>query len=35
LEHNAVRWLTADELSGVDWLPADRVLVPALQALLT
>lgn len=34
LEHNAVRWLTADELSGVDWLPADRVLVPALQSLL-
>jgi 8-oxo-dGTP diphosphatase len=35
LEHNAVRWLTADELAGVDWLPADRVLVPALQVLLT
>lgn len=34
LEHNAVRWLTADELPGVDWLPADRVLVPALQSLL-
>lgn len=34
LEHNAVRWLTADELPGVDWLPADRVLVPALQPLL-
>jgi 8-oxo-dGTP diphosphatase len=35
LEHNAVRWFTADELPGVDWLPADRVLVPALQTLLT
>ena len=34
LEHNAVRWLTADELPDVDWLPADRVLVPALQTLL-
>lgn len=34
LEHNAVRWLTADELPEVDWLPADRVLVPALQDLL-
>ncbi|MFD5831239.1 (deoxy)nucleoside triphosphate pyrophosphohydrolase [Lentzea sp. NPDC060358] len=34
LEHNAVRWCTADELAGVDWLPADRVLVPALQQLL-
>ncbi|SDG76817.1 8-oxo-dGTP diphosphatase [Lentzea fradiae] len=35
LEHNAVRWLTAAELPGVDWLPADRVLVPALQELLS
>ncbi|WP_245777664.1 (deoxy)nucleoside triphosphate pyrophosphohydrolase [Lentzea xinjiangensis] len=34
LEHNAVKWLTADELPSVDWLPADRVLVPALQRLL-
>ncbi len=34
LEHNAVRWVTADELPGLDWLPADRVLVPALQDLL-
>jgi 8-oxo-dGTP diphosphatase len=34
LEHNAVRWLTADELPSTDWLPADRVLVPALQVLL-
>ncbi|MFD4670893.1 (deoxy)nucleoside triphosphate pyrophosphohydrolase [Lentzea sp. NPDC058450] len=35
LEHNAVRWFTAGELPAVDWLPADRVLVPALQELLT
>ncbi|MEU3645503.1 (deoxy)nucleoside triphosphate pyrophosphohydrolase [Lentzea sp. NPDC034063] len=35
LEHNAVRWLTADELAGLDWLPADRVLVPALHSLLS
>ena len=35
LEHNAVRWLTTDELPEMDWLPADRVLVPALQQLLT
>ncbi|NKE57926.1 (deoxy)nucleoside triphosphate pyrophosphohydrolase [Lentzea sp. PSKA42] len=34
LEHNAVRWLTAGELPSTDWLPADRVLVPALQELL-
>ncbi|MEU7475668.1 (deoxy)nucleoside triphosphate pyrophosphohydrolase [Lentzea sp. NPDC042327] len=35
LEHNAVRWLTADELPGLPWLPADRVLVPALLDLLS
>lgn len=34
LEHNAVRWVTAGELPGLPWLPADRVLVPALQQLL-
>ena len=32
LEHNAVRWVTADELPGLDWLPADRVLVPGPSA---
>ncbi|MFJ5989849.1 (deoxy)nucleoside triphosphate pyrophosphohydrolase [Lentzea sp. NPDC092896] len=35
LEHNAVRWLTVGELAGLDWLPADRVLVPALHSLLS
>jgi len=35
LEHNAVRWVTADELTELDWLPADRVLVPALRDLLS
>lgn len=34
LEHNAVRWITAGEVRSLDWLPADRVLVPALQDLL-
>ncbi len=33
-EHRALRWLTAAELADVDWLDADRVLVPALTALL-
>jgi 8-oxo-dGTP diphosphatase len=33
-EHAALRWLGADELDALDWLPADRPLVPALQALL-
>ena len=34
LEHKALRWLTADELPGLDWLPADRVLVGDLTDLL-
>jgi len=34
IEHTAVRWLAGDELADVDWLDADRVLVPALQELL-
>ncbi|OLF15685.1 hypothetical protein BU204_20805 [Actinophytocola xanthii] len=33
-DHHALRWLTAGELGTVDWLPADRVLVPALRRLL-
>ncbi|WP_020628575.1 NUDIX domain-containing protein [Saccharomonospora halophila] len=33
-EHRALRWLTAAELADIDWLDADRVLVPALTALL-
>jgi 8-oxo-dGTP diphosphatase len=35
LEHKAVRWLSADELSDVDWLPADRLLLPVLRNHLT
>jgi 8-oxo-dGTP diphosphatase len=34
LDHHAVRWLTPDELDTVPWLPADRVLLPALRSLL-
>jgi 8-oxo-dGTP diphosphatase len=33
-EHRALRWLTADEIDGTDWLPADRALVPDLRQLL-
>ncbi|RZS44366.1 8-oxo-dGTP diphosphatase [Herbihabitans rhizosphaerae] len=33
-DHQALRWLTAAELSTVDWLPADRELLPALRAAL-
>ncbi|QWF82192.1 (deoxy)nucleoside triphosphate pyrophosphohydrolase [Amycolatopsis sp. CA-230715] len=35
VEHRALRWLAASELDGLDWLPADRILLPDLHALLT
>lgn len=34
-DHQALRWLTPGRLGDVDWLPADRVLLPALRRLLT
>jgi 8-oxo-dGTP diphosphatase len=35
-DHAALRWLKAGQLGTVEWLPADRVLLPALrQALRT
>lgn len=34
-DHQDLRWLTAGRLGSVDWLPADRVLLPALRRLLT
>ena len=30
-EHDAVRWLRADQLDEVDWVEADRVFLPALR----
>jgi 8-oxo-dGTP diphosphatase len=33
-EHTELRWLTADELEDLDWIPADRPLLPAVRALL-
>ncbi len=33
-DHQALRWLTAGRLGSVEWLPADRVLLPALRRLL-
>jgi 8-oxo-dGTP diphosphatase len=30
-EHRALRWLAADELDDVDWLPADRPLIDLLR----
>ena len=34
LEHAAMRWLSADELDSVPWLPADKPIVAELPALL-
>lgn len=34
VEHAALRWLTAAELQDIDWLDADRALIPDLRALL-
>ena len=34
LEHAELRWLTADELDSVAWLPADAPIVAALPPLL-
>ena len=34
-DHQALRWLSAGELSSVEWLPADRELLPSLRALLS
>jgi len=33
-EHSALRWVAADELAGLDWIAADRPLLPAVRALL-
>ena len=33
-EHRAVRWVSAGTSGELDWLPADRVLLPALRAHL-
>ena len=34
VEHEAMKWLTRDELDTVDWLPADIEVVEALKKLL-
>jgi 8-oxo-dGTP diphosphatase len=33
-DHDAVRWLAADELDALAWLPIDRDLLPVVGALL-
>jgi 8-oxo-dGTP diphosphatase len=34
-DHAALRWVSAAELQGVDWVPADRGFVAALGELLS
>ena len=34
LEHESSRWLSADELDSVDWLPADLSLIEKLKSLI-
>ncbi|MGY1604514.1 (deoxy)nucleoside triphosphate pyrophosphohydrolase [Geodermatophilus sp. SYSU D00815] len=34
-EHAELRWVRAGELDALDWIPADRPLLPAVRALLT
>lgn len=34
LEHEAARWLSADQLDSVAWLPADITLLPKITGLL-
>jgi 8-oxo-dGTP diphosphatase len=34
VEHRAIRWVGDGELAELDWLPADRALLPYLTALL-
>lgn len=33
-EHEAAKWLEKDTLDTVDWLPADKGLIPQIRALL-
>jgi 8-oxo-dGTP diphosphatase len=33
-EHSELRWLAAEELEALDWIPADRPLLPAVRTLL-
>jgi 8-oxo-dGTP diphosphatase len=34
-DHAALRWVSAAELREVDWVPADRSFLPALNRMLT
>lgn len=34
LEHESAKWLTKETLHSVDWLPADQLILPQIEALL-
>ena len=34
-EHEAAKWLTAEKLDSVDWLPADQGLIEAIRGYLS
>jgi 8-oxo-dGTP diphosphatase len=34
-DHAALRWVSANELHDVDWVPADRAFLPTLMQLLS
>jgi 8-oxo-dGTP diphosphatase len=34
-DHDALRWFSAAELDGLDWLPIDRSMLDAVRALLS
>jgi len=34
VEHTALRWVDVTELASLDWLDADRAVLPHLEALL-
>ncbi|HEX8066513.1 MAG TPA: NUDIX domain-containing protein, partial [Thermoleophilaceae bacterium] len=34
VEHGALRWVSPEELAELDWLDADRAVLPALATLL-
>ena len=33
-EHEAARWLDSESIDSVDWLPADRTIIPTIAAAL-
>lgn len=33
-EHKAAKWISGEEIDKIDWLPADRQILPAVKALM-